>query len=87
LHYIASRSSRYGISFSLIDDSSYIRHNYHDPRSGCDGDMHQPIEEVMTLIAIRPKIPVDEIEQIFDLPGKSTHNIIDFLEFDFVRLV
>ncbi|GEM_PF-2222315 len=51
-------------------------------------DMSRPIEEILTLIAIRSKIPVEEIEQIFDLPGKSTRSIIDFLlKFDFIRIV
>jgi hypothetical protein len=50
--------------------------------------MPQPIEEIMTLIAIKPRISVEEVELIFNLPGRSTRNIIDFLlKFDFVRMV
>ena len=72
----------------MIDGLNYIRHNYDGSRDGYDGKMPLPIEEIMTLIAIRPKIPVEEIELIFNLPGKSTRNVIDFLlKFDFIRLV
>ncbi|MGH9991582.1 MAG: hypothetical protein ACREAZ_02925 [Nitrososphaera sp.] len=50
--------------------------------------MPQPIEEIMTLIAIRHKVSVEDVERIFDLPNNSTRNIIDFLvKFDFVRLM
>ncbi len=50
--------------------------------------MPQPIEEIMTLIAIRHRVSVEDVEQIFNLPNNSTRNIIDFLvKFDFVRLV
>jgi hypothetical protein len=48
----------------------------------------QPIEEIITLVAMRDKISVDEIKVIFDLPNNATDNIIDFLvKFDFIRLV
>lgn len=50
--------------------------------------MPQPIEEIMTLIAIRHRVSVEDVERIFNLPNNSTRNIIDFLvKFDFVRLV
>ncbi|MGI0016224.1 MAG: hypothetical protein ACREBU_22620, partial [Nitrososphaera sp.] len=43
---------------------------------------------IMTLIAIRHKVSVEDVERIFDLPNNSTRNIIDFLvKFDFVRLM
>ena len=72
----------------MIDGLNYIRHNYDGSRDGYDGNMALPIEEIMTLIAIRPKIPVEEIELTINLPGKSTRNVIDFLlKFDFIRLV
>jgi len=50
--------------------------------------MPQPIEEIMTLIAIRHRVSVEDVERIFNLPNNSTRSIIDFLvKFDFVRLV
>lgn len=48
----------------------------------------QPIEEIITLVASRGKISIDEVEQIFRLPNNSTRNIIDFLlKFEFVKIV
>lgn len=62
--------------------------NYHDRLVPCCPPMPQPIEEIMTLIAIRHRVSVEDVEQIFNLPNNSTRNIIDFLvKFDFVRLV
>ncbi len=62
--------------------------NYHDRLAASCPQMPQPIEEIMTLIAIRHKVSVEDVERIFDLPNNSTRNIIDFLvKFDFVRLM
>jgi hypothetical protein len=48
----------------------------------------QPIEEIITLVATRGKIRIDEIERVFKMPNGSTRNIIEFLlKFDFVRVV
>ena len=50
--------------------------------------MMQPIEEIITLVATRRTIPIEEVERIFTLPNQSTRNIIDFLvKFDFLRIV
>jgi hypothetical protein len=50
--------------------------------------MVQPIEEIITLVASRGKVSVDDVEQIFRLPNNSTRNIIDFLlKFEFVKFV
>jgi hypothetical protein len=50
--------------------------------------MMQPIEEIITLVALRGKISIDDVEQIFRLPNNSTRSIIDFLlKFDFIRVV
>ena len=49
--------------------------------------MMQPIEEIITLVASRGKISIDDVEQIFRLPNNSTRSIIDFLlKFDFIRI-
>ena len=50
--------------------------------------MMQPIEEIITLVALRGKISVDDVEQIYRLPNNSTRSIIDFLlKFDFIKIV
>ena len=50
--------------------------------------MMQPIEEIITLVALRGKISIDDVEQIFRLPNNSTRSIIDFLlKFDFIKIV
>lgn len=50
--------------------------------------MVQPIEEIITLVATRRTVPIEEVEKIFRLPNESTRNIIDFLvKFDFLRVV
>jgi hypothetical protein len=50
--------------------------------------MMQPIEEIITLIALRGKISIDDVEQVFKLPNNSTRSIIDFLlKFDFIKMV
>ena len=50
--------------------------------------MLQPIEEIITLVALRGKISIDDVEQIFRLPNNSTRSIIDFLlKFEFIRIV
>ncbi len=47
----------------------------------------QPIEEIITLVAKRGRIAIDDVEQIFNLPNDSTRNIIDFLlRFDFIKI-
>ena len=48
----------------------------------------QPIEEVITLVAMRKQVAIDDIERIFNLPNHATRNIIEFLiKFDFVKKV
>jgi len=50
--------------------------------------MVQPIEEIITLVATRRTVPIEEVEKIFRLPKESTRSIIDFLvKFDFLRVV
>lgn len=50
--------------------------------------MMQPIEDIISLVATRGRLSVDDVEQAFDLPNDSTRNIIDFLvKFDFLRKV
>jgi hypothetical protein len=50
--------------------------------------MMQPIEEIITLVALRGKISIDDVEQVFKLPNNSTRSIIDFLlKFDFIKMV
>lgn len=47
----------------------------------------QPIEEVITLVATRKQIAIDDVERIFKLPNHATRNIIDFLvKFDFIKI-
>jgi len=49
--------------------------------------MMQPIEEVISLIASRRRIAVNDVEEIFNLPNNSTRSIIDFLlKFEFIKM-
>lgn len=82
-----TRTQRYILSRSLVDVQTYTTDNYYDHSLGCNTAMPQPIEEILTLIAIRGKVLVEDIEQIFDLPNKTTRSILDFLiKFEFVRV-
>jgi hypothetical protein len=48
----------------------------------------QPIEEIITLVALRGRISIDDLEQVFRLPNNSTRSIINFLlKFDFVKII
>jgi predicted transcriptional regulator of viral defense system len=48
----------------------------------------QPIEEVISLIASRRRIAINDVEEIFNLPNNSTRSIIDFLlKFEFIKMV
>ena len=48
----------------------------------------QPIEDIITLVALRGKISIDDLEQVFRLPNNSTRSIINFLlKFDFVKII
>ena len=49
--------------------------------------MMQPIEEVISLIASRRRIAINDVEEIFKLPNNSTRSIIDFLlKFEFIKM-
>jgi hypothetical protein len=48
----------------------------------------QPIEDIITLVALRGRISIDDLEQVFRLPNNSTRSIINFLlKFDFVKII
>jgi predicted transcriptional regulator of viral defense system len=48
----------------------------------------QPIEDVISLIASRRRIAINDVEEIFNLPNNSTRSIIDFLlKFEFIKMV
>ena len=50
--------------------------------------MTQPIEDVITIIASRRMIAINDVEQILDMPNNSVKTIIDFLlKFDFIKVV
>jgi hypothetical protein len=50
--------------------------------------MTQPIEDVITIIASRRMIAINDVEQILDMQNNSVKTIIDFLlKFDFIKVV
>jgi hypothetical protein len=49
--------------------------------------MMQPIEEVISLIASRRRIAINDVEEIFNFPNNSTRSIINFLlKFEFIKM-
>ena len=50
--------------------------------------MLQPLDEIMSIVASKGKISLDDLEKVFRFPSSSTRSIVEFLlKFGFVKMV